>query len=233
MALTAFTSPRAAIGSVGRQVLEPERTFSNRGVFAVFDTWSGGWTTLAVVAIVGSLVYGATLALVLPHWPLDAAAVWLTFSAGFAWQLLGLGLVGICRRHVLLVAHACLVTMSWGVAINLAIGIVNLILWCAGLTPGAAGADDPGPLFALPAGMADLVGREAVPLALAVNLALLVVCNAAMLGVLVAQFRVLGVAWWRPTLAWLLLLNGGGIVGGIVFYDWLIIPAILRAAGGS
>ncbi|MFW5652997.1 MAG: hypothetical protein ACOC0P_03040, partial [Planctomycetota bacterium] len=139
VAWTAISRPQAAIGTVERQVIEPHRRFSGRGIMPLFDTWSGGWTTLLIYTIIASILYTLSLVLVAPrNWwlwtayepvPASTLVFWAAIAVGLAWLVFGLGLVLLCRRHVLLIAHACLVTMSWGATAHLAIATGNLAMW--------------------------------------------------------------------------------------------------------
>lgn len=85
-------------------------------------TW--GW--LAAIAVAGTVFYGSTL----PR----GTALQLLGATGLSWCLFGPALVGISRRRISTCAHACLVTMAYGIGV-LAVGAgVNLLL-------------RPGPLF--------------------------------------------------------------------------------------
>ena len=85
-------------------------------------TW--GW--LAAIAVTGTVLYGSTLPRV--------SALHLLVATGLSWCLFGPALVLVTRRRISTCAHACLVTMAYGIGV-LAVGAgINLLL-C------------PGPLF--------------------------------------------------------------------------------------
>ena len=85
-------------------------------------TW--GW--LAAIAVAGTLLYGATLPRV--------SAIQLLAATGLSWCLFGPALVLLTQRRISTCAHACLVTMAYGIGV-LAVGAgINLLL-------------RPGPLF--------------------------------------------------------------------------------------
>jgi hypothetical protein len=102
------------------------------------STW--GW--LAFLAVAGTVLYGATLPRV--------SAPRLLGATGLSWCLFGPALVGVTHRRISTCAHACLVTMAYGIGI-LAVGAgINLLL-------------DPGPLFnALWVGLSNAVMGSAL-----------------------------------------------------------------------
>ena len=80
------------------------------------STW--GW--LALFALAGTLFYGATLPRV--------SALQLLLATGLSWCLFGPALVAVTRRRVSTCAHACLVTMAYGIGV-LALGAGINLLW--------------------------------------------------------------------------------------------------------
>src|SRR5688500_16731774 len=70
------------------------------------------WAGLTAIAISGSLIYGASLALVLPRWRPHETGLWLTASAGLSWCVFGPVLVRVSQRSPFTCAHACLVSMA-------------------------------------------------------------------------------------------------------------------------
>jgi hypothetical protein len=71
------------------------------------------WAWLAAIAVAGTILYGASLStdLALP----------LLGATGLSWCLFGPALVWITRRRMTTCAHACLVTMAYGIGV-LAVG---------------------------------------------------------------------------------------------------------------
>ncbi|HLF94252.1 MAG TPA: hypothetical protein VJB14_12385 [Planctomycetota bacterium] len=79
-------------------------------------TW--GW--LAAIAVAGTILYGASLP--------TPSALRLLGATGLSWCLFGPALVWITRRRISTCAHACLVTMAYGIGV-LAVGAgINFIL---------------------------------------------------------------------------------------------------------
>jgi hypothetical protein len=151
------------------------------------------WTTLTLVAVAGSLLYGASLSLVLPGWTATSAALWLAISAGLSWCVLIPVLCLVLRVPLIPCIDACLVTMAWGEAV-LALGVlINLALW----------------------------SRGAVMHAAWMNLALVGVSNVVMALVLVNRLRSRSASPARVWTAWMLALNGSGAAFFLLFHHWL------------
>ena len=86
----------------------------------------GTWGWLAAIAVAGTLLYGATLPRV--------SALQLLAATGLSWCLFGPALVLVTRLRISTCAHACLVTMAYGIGVlAVGAGINNLLR--------------PGPLF--------------------------------------------------------------------------------------
>jgi hypothetical protein len=86
----------------------------------------GTWAWLVAIAIAGTILYGATLPAI--------SALQLLAATGLSWCLFGPALVVVARRRISTCAHACLVTMAYGIGV-LAVGAgINVLL-------------HPGPLF--------------------------------------------------------------------------------------
>ena len=84
------------------------------------------WAGFAAIAVAGTILYGASLPAV--------SALRLLGATGLSWCLFGPALVWITRRRISTCAHACLVTMAYGIGV-LAVGAgINTLL-------------RPGPLF--------------------------------------------------------------------------------------
>jgi hypothetical protein len=151
------------------------------------------WSALVFVAIGGSLIYGASLGLVLPDWNAVAAALWLALSAGMAWVVL---IPVLCRMGKVRLApccDACLVTMACGEIVLAAGALGNIILWWSG----------------------------AMTQAVLMNVLVVGISNVVMAVTLVHRLRVHGVSARRVWTAWMLALNGSGAVFFFAFYQWL------------
>ncbi|HUG14344.1 MAG TPA: hypothetical protein VMM78_04925 [Thermomicrobiales bacterium] len=144
------------------------------------------WALLTGVAVGGSLVYGSSLALVLPSWRPAKAGLWLTLSAGAGWFVLGPALILVTGRRPAALAHACLVTMLLGEAVLVSGAAMNV---AARLTGVSQRVD---------------MGR--------VNLAVVAASNIVMASALTVQLDTLGVPRWKTLLAWMLALNGTGAI---------------------
>lgn len=151
------------------------------------------WIALTLVAILGSLLYGASLALVIPTWTATASALWLAISAGLAWCVLIPVLCLVVRVPLVPCLDACLVTMAWGELVLTLGALLNVALWSRGAITNAA------------------------PL----NLALVAVSNIVMALVLVHRLRSRTVSPARLWTAWMLALNGSGAVLFLFFRQWL------------
>jgi hypothetical protein len=130
------------------------------------STW--GW--LALLAVAGTVLYGATLPRV--------SALQLLAATGLSWCLFGPVLVLLARRRISTCAHACLVTMAYGIGVLAAGAGINLLL-------------GPGLLF---------------------NLLWVGLSNAVMGTALVCQLSTVGVRPWRTLAAWVVALDGSGIL---------------------
>src|SRR5260221_12921438 len=69
------------------------------------------WSKLTVIAVGGSLLYGASLSLLFRKWRPGRSALWLALSAGGGWCLFGPFLVLLSSCRALTCAQACLTTM--------------------------------------------------------------------------------------------------------------------------
>ena len=142
------------------------------------------WSALALVAIAGSCLYGASLSLVVRDWQTGAAALWLAASAGAAWGVFIPVLWLATRQPLLECIDRCLVTMACGEVVLASGALVNLLLW-----------------LAMPL-------AHAVPL----NAAIVAISNVAMFIILAAQMRGGGVPVLKSLALWMLALNGSGAV---------------------
>ena len=154
------------------------------------------WSALVFVAVAGSLLYGASLALLLTEWAAVASAFWLALSAGLAWCVL---IPVLCRFGGVRFAvclDACLVTMAVGEIVLTLGALLNLLLWCQGGTAHGAGW----------------------------NIGIVAISNGVMASVLVRRLRDHGVRPGRVWAVWMLALNGSGAVFFFLFHHWLLRP---------
>ena len=151
------------------------------------------WSLLLAIAIAGSLLYGASLSLVLPGSKLGIAALWLMLSAGFAWCVFIPTLWLATRLPLWRCLDACLVTMAAGEVILASGALVNVLLWWQQLT--ASGA---------------LINGLAVAIS-----------NVAMAAVLALELRRNGTSVARTLALWMLALNGSGAVFFAALHGWL------------
>lgn len=165
-------------------LLHPEETLRSLPAQPQALPW-GRWLGLGAGAVVGSLVYGASLGAALPKGSAVSSALKLTLATGPSWLLLGLGSWLFLRpRQITLwqLAQACLVTMDYGIAVLLAGSPINLLL----------------------------AAKQKHSISKAVNLGLIFLSNSCMLWLFVRQLKALGLPAWQAVLLWMLLLNGCG-----------------------
>jgi len=141
------------------------------------------WIGFALIAIVGSALYGGSLAIAIPQIDLIKGALWLTLSAGFAWLIFGPGLVWLSKKPLLTCAHACLVTMAYGEGVLLVGALLNVVIARSGLKP---------------------------PFSIAFNFGWVALSNLVMLAALCLQLKTISVPLWKSLLGWFLLLDGSG-----------------------
>ena len=84
------------------------------------------WASLVVIAVGGSLAYGASLSLLFRRWRPGRSALWLALSAGGSWCIFGPVLVLLSRRRVQTCAQACLTTMAYGEAVLVSGTAINV-----------------------------------------------------------------------------------------------------------
>lgn len=142
------------------------------------------WSTLTLFAIGGSLLYGASLSLVLPGWNAGAAALWLALSAGLAWCVFIPALHFCTGLRWWQCLDACLVTMAFGEVVLTSGALVNAVLWQQGVTANAA----------------------------LINCLIVAFSNIVMVSGLALLLRPRGVAMSRTFTLWMLALNGSGAV---------------------
>jgi len=140
------------------------------------------WTGLAVMTVGGSVLYGASLNLVIPQWrPAEGA---LALAACLGWCVFGPALVFLTQRSALTCAHACLVTLAYGGAVLVTMAGINALL---GITSG-----------------------QRIVNPIDVNLACLAFCSGVMTAALALQLQEVRVPIWKTLLAWMAILNGSG-----------------------
>lgn len=155
-----------------------------------YATWAG----LTAIAFLGSFVYGASLSLAVPDWDPKGGALWMALSAGLAWCVLGPTLVFLTRKSAFVLAHACLVTMSYGEGVLVTGALLNLLL--------AAG-----------------IGQTAGPGVF--NIGWVGLSNVVMAVTLTRQLAAIGVSPWKTLLCWVFALNGSGTVFFYLFRSLL------------
>ncbi len=151
------------------------------------------WSLLLAVAVGGSLLYGASLSLVLPGWNLGGAALWLTLSAGLAWGVFIPTLWLATRLPLWRCLDACLLTMAAGEVILASGALVNAVSWWR-----------------------DLVVNAAM-----INLLVVGISNVAMAAMLALQLRRSAISLARTLALWMLALNGSGAVFFAALHQWL------------
>lgn len=138
------------------------------------------WIGLAAIAIFGSLVVGASIALVTGS-ALDGHAIWFTASAGIAWCIFGPALKIATGLGWLFLAHACLVAMAHGELVLALATITNTTIYLGNLTP-----------------------------SLAPTAVIVLAANLTMAASLALQLRTAGTPYRITLALWFLVLNGAG-----------------------
>ncbi len=173
-----------------RRTVSDARTLRSR--LALGQSW-GLRALLFLVALAGSVVYGASLSLVLPAWGAVPAAAWLALSAGLAWAVFIPALAWITRARLWRCLDASLVTMAAGEVVLMSGVLVNGMLWMLGVPQNAA----------------------------AVNAGVVAISNVTMATMLACILRAVGVPIWKTVTAWMLVLNGSGLLLFLVFHQLL------------
>ncbi len=157
----------------------------------VWRSWPWAmWFGLAVLAVAGSMLYGASLGVVRPEWSQGGAAL-VTLSAGLSWCLLGPALAVVTCKRLESLAHATLVSMAAGEVVLLLMALANVILSFDAVL---------------------LASPSLLNLAWSANLAGLAGANLLMAAVLAWQLREVHVPPWKTLVTWLVVLDGGGLV---------------------
>jgi hypothetical protein len=153
------------------------------------------WSKLTVIAVGGSLLYGASLSLLFRRWRPGRSALWLALSAGGSWCLFGPFLALLSRLRALTCAQACLTTMAYGEAVLVSGAGINL--W-----------------FRLKGGFEEAFLTRW-------NVALVGFSNIVMVTALVIQLRALGVPARKTLFSWMAVLNGSGALLFTLFRRFL------------
>jgi len=150
---------------------------------------------LGAVAVCGSLIYGASLAWVLPRWSLQGAAAWLTLSAGLAWCVFIPSLLWSTRITWRECLDACLWTMAAGEVVLVTGALGNGLLARAGGCANAA----------------------------LINALIVALSNIVMAAALTVRLRP-RVNAWRTVTLWMLVLNGSGALFFAGLYRFCRLP---------
>lgn len=140
------------------------------------------WSALVSFAVAGSLLYGASLAWVLPDWDASRAALWLAASAGLAWCVFIPALYAFTELRWRECCDASLVTMAFGEVVLISGALVNALLSRHAITADAA----------------------------QINGLIVLLSNVVMAGGIAALLRSRGVAIIRTLALWMVALNGSG-----------------------
>lgn len=154
--------------------------------------WSGRAKLLGI-AVVGSCLYGASLALVIPGWAFGPAAIWLALSAGLAWLVFIPAFLRVTRLEWWNGVEACLATMACGEVV-LVLGAVGNVL---------------------------LAWTRLVEHAAAINGLVVLISNITMAIVLARIVAGAGVRARQTLFWWMLALNGSGALFFWTFHRWL------------
>jgi hypothetical protein len=96
------------------------------------------WAALVLLAVFGSLAFGASLALASPDLPTWRLAVWFTGAAGAAWCLFIPATVRLSGESWGRCVHIALLTMAAGEIVLISGAAVHLLLWLGGVAPAGA-----------------------------------------------------------------------------------------------
>lgn len=151
------------------------------------------WIILGAVAVGGSLLYGASVAVVLPNWSLLGAALWLALSAGLAWCVFIPALWMATKLPLWRCLDSSLITMAAGEVVLINGALANVILWQQGIVAHAA----------------------------LINLAVVGISNVTMAAMLAFQLHAWRIPLARTVALWMLVLNGSGAVFFLTLHPWL------------
>lgn len=175
-----------------KALLHPVQALSN------YEHQSGGWwalwSKLSLIAIGGSLIYGASIAMVSDGWQLGRGALWLTLSAGLSWIIFMPILAWSLKLRLGAILQACLITMAYGEMVLVGGAMINLIIKYLYYDVDV----------------------------LVVNLTIIGISNLVMMTALAKQLKVLNISWQHTIKLWLLVLNGSGAIFFMIFKKLLL-----------
>jgi len=142
------------------------------------------WAALVAFAVAGSCLFGASLSLVLPAWDMVRTAGWFAISAGLAWCVFIPSLHFWFGVPWVRAVQVALVTMAGGEVILCSGALGNVLLAATHATAHAG----------------------------AINAVTVAISNVAMCLLLACQLRRDGVRVRQTVAAWMLILNGSGVL---------------------
>lgn len=154
----------------------------------------GAWVVFGALAVTGSIIYGASVARVVPGWTMGRGGLWMLLSAALSWAILGYALMRLTRTPLSFCIHVCLVTLVYGVAI---LQLGALLNWAL-VERGFFDTFDP----------------------VRYNIMVVGVSNIVMALVLAEQMAVADIGFLRSVVIWVLFLNGSGAVSFWAFHYW-------------
>lgn len=145
------------------------------------------WIAYTLIAFGGSAVYGASLSALFPRWDLQSGVLWIIFSSGLGWLVLGTGMIIGFRRKlsILTMTDICMVTMAYGILVLMLASFVNMLA-----------------LFVLPSSHFMTV----------LNFLMIAASNITMAAVFANRLRRHGVSVLYAVLMWIVLLDGSGAI---------------------
>ncbi|PWU00548.1 MAG: hypothetical protein C5B53_03890 [Candidatus Melainabacteria bacterium] len=168
----------------------------------------GLWICLALLAVIGTTTYGASLGYVYSSRFLNPLVLlWvtavLTGPAGISWLIFGLVLTWFTRLNPLTGCYVCLITMAYGGMILMLASLVNLVMGMS--RPAMTVAED-------------ICGFNEI---------FLIILDVLMAWFFTAQMRALGKPIWKTLTAWVIVLNGSFLLLSV------LVSTTLLAALGS
>ena len=140
------------------------------------------WSALVLLAVFGSMAFGASLALETRDFETWQLAVWFAGAAGAAWCVFIPSTVRLSEESWRRCVHIALLTMAAGEIVLISGAAVHLLLWLGGVAPAGA----------------------------MLHVLTVALSNVVMAAVFAVQFRSCGVPLWKPLVWWMLILNGAG-----------------------
>ena len=140
------------------------------------------WSSLLLLAVFGSLAFGASLALAAQDGASWQLAFWFAGSAGAAWCVFIPATIRLSGESWRRCVQIALITMVVGEIVLISGAALHLLLWFGALAPA-------GP---------------------ALHITAVALSNIAMATAFTLQFRACGIGPWKPLVWWMLILNGTG-----------------------